>query len=94
MFQLIPHGSGFDQNQLTDSNLDVQTLNNGPLSSLKFKRSDFANGDLVTVKKGSFESFQGTITALNAKNRKATVLLSVFGTSTPVEFDYSDIRKA
>lgn len=84
------HDSGLDQNQF--KHFDLDNISYEPLAS-PIKRSVFAPGDFVTVKTGSFESFQGTIINLNEKNHKATVQLNIFGTYIPVELDYSDIRK-
>jgi transcriptional antiterminator NusG len=49
---------------------------------------DFATGDVVKIKEGAFEGFEGTIDIIDESNGKVTVLIEIFGRSTQVELDY------
>ena len=46
---------------------------------------EFATGDVVKIKEGTFESFEGTIEAIDQHTGKVTVLIEIFGRSTPTE---------
>lgn len=53
---------------------------------------DFATGDVVKIKEGTFESFEGTIEAVDDASGKITVLIEIFGRSTPVELEYWQVE--
>ena len=50
-------------------------------------------GDLAKVTEGSFESFEGTVDSVDEKRGMVTVLLTIFGRSTPVEVEYWQLEK-
>lgn len=54
----------------------------------------FEAGDHVRVTDGAFANFTGTVQEVNAAKQKVTVLVSIFGRSTPVELDYTQVEKA
>lgn len=58
------------------------------LSGLNFKK-----GDPVKVTEGSFENFEGTIDGVDEHRGMVTVLLTIFGRSTPVEVEYWQLEK-
>ncbi|MEX0700789.1 MAG: transcription termination/antitermination protein NusG [Planctomycetales bacterium] len=53
---------------------------------------DFTIGDTVKVMKGNFESFEGTIDAIDEASGRITVLIEIFGRSTPVELEYWQVE--
>jgi transcriptional antiterminator NusG len=53
---------------------------------------DFVPGDTVKIKEGTFESFEGTVDAVDEANGRVTVLIEIFGRSTPVELEYWQIE--
>lgn len=53
---------------------------------------DFSPGDTVKIKDGTFESFEGSIDAIDEANGKITVLIEIFGRSTPVELEYWQVE--
>ena len=55
---------------------------------------DFAPGDTVKIKDGTFETFQGTVDSVDETNGRVTVLIEIFGRSTPVELEYWQIEPA
>ena len=54
---------------------------------------DFHKGDLVKVTDGSFESFEGEVDIVDAKRGTITVVLTIFGRSTPVDVEYWQLEK-
>ena len=53
---------------------------------------EFATGDVVKIKEGTFESFEGTIEAIDQHTGKITVLIEIFGRSTPTELQYWQVE--
>ncbi len=51
----------------------------------------FQVDDRVKINDGPFKDFVGAIKEINHEKRKAKVLVSIFGRSTPVEVDYLQI---
>lgn len=54
---------------------------------------DMEVGDTVRVAFGAFVDSVGTIRDINDQKKTATVILSIFGRETPVEFEYNQIVK-
>lgn len=54
---------------------------------------DFQTGDHVKIKDGAFESFDGTIEAIDEANGKITVLIQIFGRPTPVDLEYWQVER-
>jgi transcriptional antiterminator NusG len=52
----------------------------------------FKNGDRVKVKEGNFESFEGEVDTIDETNGHVTVMINIFGRSTPVELEYWQIE--
>lgn len=53
---------------------------------------NFKTGDRVKIKEGTFESFEGTIESIDEAKGRVTVLIEIFGRSTPVELEYWEIE--
>ena len=53
---------------------------------------NFQKGDRVKVTEGNFENFEGDIDGIDEANGRVTVLINIFGRSTPVDFDYWQIE--
>ncbi len=54
---------------------------------------DFASGDVVKIKEGAFESFEGTIESVDEASGKISVLIEIFGRSTPVDLEYWQVER-
>ena len=54
----------------------------------------FEAGDKVRVVEGPFANFQATIEEVKPDKQKVKVLVSIFGRSTPVELDFTQVEKA
>ena len=47
----------------------------------------------VKITEGSFESFEGMVDSVDEGRGMVTVLLTIFGRSTPVEVEYWQLEK-
>ncbi len=50
-------------------------------------------GETVQVKEGPFADFEGQIEEINEEQLKLKVLVNIFGRETPVELEFSQVRK-
>ncbi len=51
----------------------------------------FEVGDTVKIKEGPFKGFDGVIEEVNPEKGKVKAMVSVFGRSTPVEVDFTQV---
>lgn len=52
----------------------------------------FRSGDRIRVKEGNFQSLEGDVDRIDEANGRVTVIISIFGRSTPVELDHWQIE--
>jgi len=52
----------------------------------------FNPGDQVKINEGTFENFEGEVEAIDETNGRVTVMINIFGRSTPVELEYWQIE--
>jgi transcriptional antiterminator NusG len=52
----------------------------------------FAAGDRVKVKDGTFEGFEGDVASIDPQSGKVSVMINIFGRSTPVELEYWQVE--
>ncbi len=53
---------------------------------------NFRVGDRVKIKEGTFENFEGEVSNIDETNGRVTVLINIFGRSTPVDIEYWQIE--
>ena len=53
---------------------------------------NFRKGDRVKINEGTFENFEGEVEQIDEANGRVTVILSIFGRSTPVDIEYWQIE--
>jgi transcriptional antiterminator NusG len=58
-----------------------------PKLDIKFKVAD-----RVKVKDGTFEGFEGEVGAIDSQSGKISVMINIFGRSTPVELEYWQVE--
>ncbi|MBU1934416.1 KOW motif-containing protein, partial [Patescibacteria group bacterium] len=59
---------------------------------LKFK-IDFAPGDHVVINSGPFANYDGIIDKVDPEKGKVKVLVSIFDRETPIELDFTQVKK-
>lgn len=52
----------------------------------------FHAGDRVKINEGTFENFEGEVDSIDQTNGRVTVMINIFGRSTPVELEYWQIE--
>jgi len=52
----------------------------------------FKTGDRVCVKDGYFQNFEGDVEAVDEANGRITVMINIFGRSTPVELEHWQVE--
>jgi transcriptional antiterminator NusG len=58
-----------------------------PTLSIAFRPSD-----RVKINDGTFENFEGEVSAVDSTNGRITVMINIFGRSTPVELEYWQVE--
>lgn len=52
----------------------------------------FNKGDRVKINEGTFENFEGEVDSIDEANGRVTVMINIFGRSTPVELEYWQVE--
>jgi transcriptional antiterminator NusG len=52
----------------------------------------FSEGERVKIKEGTFENFEGDVDSIDQTNGQVTVMINIFGRSTPVTLEYWQIE--
>jgi transcriptional antiterminator NusG len=53
----------------------------------------YKQGEHVRVKDGNFQNFEGSVDTIDEANGRVTVMINIFGRSTPVELEHWQIEK-
>ncbi|HOT71885.1 MAG TPA: transcription termination/antitermination protein NusG [Anaerohalosphaeraceae bacterium] len=54
---------------------------------------EFAKGDVVKIREGAFENFEGTVDSIDTERGIVRVIVTIFGRSTPLDIEYWQIEK-
>jgi transcriptional antiterminator NusG len=54
---------------------------------------DFAKGDIVKIREGAFENFEGAVDSIDSERGVVSVIVTIFGRSTPLDIEYWQIEK-
>lgn len=57
------------------------------------QKYDYNRGETVKIIDGPFNTFTGTIEEINLEKSKLKVMVGIFGRSTPVELDFTQVEK-
>lgn len=94
----VPRVSGFvggtRQKPLPVSEKELEDIRSQIKDGIKQAEIDstFTIGQKVIVTEGPFADFNGVIENVDYEHSKLTVLVSIFGRSTPLELDYDKVR--
>ena len=53
---------------------------------------NFSKGDRVKINEGTFENFEGEVDTIDQASGRVTVMINIFGRSTPVELEYWQVE--
>ncbi len=53
----------------------------------------YKKGDRVKIREGSFENFEGEVESVDEQKQTVTVLITIFGRSTPVDVEYWNLER-
>ena len=56
-------------------------------------KMEFEKGDLVKIREGAFENFEGVVDDIDGERGMVRVIVSIFGRSTPLDIEYWQIEK-
>jgi transcriptional antiterminator NusG len=54
---------------------------------------EFEKGDIVKIRDGAFENFEGTVNSIDPDRGVVQVIVTIFGRSTPLDIEYWQIEK-
>ena len=57
------------------------------------EKVNFAEGDLISVITGVWQGTEAVIRSVDAEKQTATIFIDMFGHETPVELNFTDIKK-
>ena len=72
---------------------DIMRPATGGESDIKPKIT-FNIGEVVRIKDGAFENFEGAIQEIDTERGKLKLMVSIFGRSTPVELEFWQVERA
>ena len=80
-------GSGTDPIPLTDEEIRNMGFDDAQINV------DYNKDEQVEIINGAFEGYVGIVKEINKEKHKVKVLVSMFGRETPVELEFSQVKK-
>lgn len=71
----------------------LQMMTEQKSESFAKAKFEYQHGETVKIVDGPFNTFTGVIEEINKEKNKLKVMVGIFGRSTPVELDYSQVEK-
>jgi len=71
----------------------LQMMTEQKTESFAKAKFEYQHGETVKIIDGPFNTFTGIIEEINKEKNKLKVMVGIFGRSTPVELDYSQVEK-
>jgi len=71
----------------------LQTMTETKTDVFIRQKYDFKHGETIKITEGTFSTFTGVIEEVNHEKNKLKVMVGIFGRSTPVELDFSQVEK-
>ncbi len=68
--------------------LEAEKPEEGPRIKVEFEK-----GDLIKIREGAFENFEGTVESIDSERGIVKVIVAIFGRSTPLDIEYWQIEK-
>ena len=54
---------------------------------------EFKKGDMIKIREGAFENFEGVVDSIDSERGIVSVIVAIFGRSTPLDIEYWQIEK-
>lgn len=86
-------GSAQKPTPIRDTEVDIILQRIDDSKSNPVQKLTFEKGEMVRVIDGPFKDFSGAVQDINYEKSKLRVEVVIFGRSTPVELDFSQIEK-
>ncbi|HOV13491.1 MAG TPA: transcription termination/antitermination protein NusG [Spirochaetota bacterium] len=71
----------------------IQSMGESKSEVFTKQKYDFKHGETVKIIDGPFNTFSGVIEEINKEKNKLKVMVGIFGRSTPVELDFTQVEK-
>jgi len=71
----------------------LQTMSDVKVDVFTKQKYDFKHGETIKIVDGPFNTFTGVIEGIDRERNKLKVMVGIFGRSTPVELDFSQVEK-
>ena len=86
-------GTGTTPTPLADSEIEAILKRAASTDAKPETTVDLSEGVAVTIIEGPFKSYEGKVSEVDATHGKVKVLVNMFGRETPLELDFSQVRK-
>lgn len=85
-------GSRGEPTPLTDSEVSTILARMSDSEQRPQVSIEMAKGDMVKIKSGAFDGFEGQVEEVNPEKGTVKVIVTIFGRPTPVELEYWEVE--